>query len=364
MVGIDVPCAERNPSTPNPTKWMILLTSTMEETNMNGINKTARLLSLAAAAAVVLAACAPLSEAPETQPAQAVVGTAASVTATMAPAPDAELELTGTIEQIAPAAWTVNGKVLAILAATEIKGSFQVGDMVRAHAVVQADGSLAAREMEPIAGADTTALAGAEFDFTGAVDAMSIDQWTVAGRTFLVTAATEIKGSFAIGDLVKVHLVVGLDGSQVAREIEAPGGELEDAGEGSEVELVGLIDSISPEAWVIDGQTLAITSQTEIKGTLSVGDAAKVHILVGAGGSLTAREIEAAEVGEVGQGDDDDGNLNANANENENANANENGNTNENSANQTDNENSNEDDSGGHSGSGGGGNDNGNSNDY
>jgi hypothetical protein len=338
---------------------MILLTSKMEETKMNGKTKTVRFLTLIAVGAMALAACAPSTEAPETQPAASPVETAASVTASSVPASDAELELTGTVEQIAPAAWTVNGKVLAILADTEIKGSFQVGDMVRAHAVVQADGSLAAREIGPVESADPASLPGSEFDFTGTVDAISIDQWTVAGKTFSVTAATEIKGSFNIGDLVKVHLLTGLDGSQVAREIEAPEAELEGASEGAEVELTALIESISPEAWVVGGQTLAITSETEIKGTFSVGDAVMVHILVGAGGSLTAREIETAEVGEVGQGDDDDGNLNANGNENEN----ENGNTNENSSNLNENGNSNGDDSGGNSGSGGGGNDNGNSND-
>jgi Domain of unknown function (DUF5666) len=362
MVGVAVACSQRNPSARKPTNWMILLTSKMEETQMNGKTKTVRILTLIAVGALALAACAPSSEAPETQPAASPVETAESVTASSVPASDAELELTGTVEQIAPAAWTVNGKVLAILAATEIKGSFQVGDMVRAHAVVQADGSLAAREIGPVESASPAFLPGAEFDFTGTVDAISIDQWTVAGKTLPVTAATEIKGSFNIGELVKVHLLTRLDGSQVAREIEAPEAELERAGEGSEVELVALIDSISPEAWVVGGQTLAITSETEIKGTFSVGDAVKVHILVGAGGSLKAREIEAAEVGEIGDGNqDDDGNLNANANENENEN--ENGNTNENSSNLDDNGNSNGDDSGGNSGSGGGGNDNGNSND-
>jgi Domain of unknown function (DUF5666) len=340
---------------------MILLTSKMEERQMNGKTKTVRFLTLIAVGAMALAACAPSTEAPEILPAASPVETAASVTASSVPASDAELELTGTIEQIAPAAWKVNGKVLAILAATEIKGSFQVGDIVRAHAVVQADGSLATREIGPVESADPASLRGAEFDFTGAVDAMSIDQWTVAGQTFSVTAATEIKGTFAIGDLVKVHLVVGLDGSRAAREIEAPEAELEDAAEGSEVELVALIDSISPVAWVIGGKTLAITSQSEIKGTFSEGDAVKVHILVGAGGSLTAREIEAADVGEVVLGDDDDGNLNANSNEN----GNDNGSTNDNSTNQNVNGNSNEDDSGGNGNgsSGGSGNDNGNSND-
>jgi uncharacterized membrane protein YgcG len=308
---------------------------------------TARFLSLVAVAAMGLGACVPLAAAPETQSAESPVETASPVVETEAPTTEAQLELTGTVEQIAPGAWTVNGKVLAILPATQIRGSFRVGDMVKAHAAVQADGSLAALEIDPVEIADPASLPGSEYDFTGAIDAMSVDQWTVAGTTFAVTPATEIKGAFAIGDLVKVHLLVGSDLALVAREIEAPEAELEKAGEGAEVELVALIDSISPEAWVVGGQTLAITPETEIKGTFAVGDAVKVHIVVGPGGALAAREIEAAEVGEVGGVDDDNTNGNANANANSNANANDNGNDNGGGGNGNDN------------GGGGGGNDNG-----
>jgi hypothetical protein len=328
----------------------------MEDSCMNG--NTARSLSLVAVTTLFLAACAPL--APETQPAQSPLETAAPVVGTETPSAEAQLELTGSVEQISPAAWTVNGKVLAILPATEIKGDIRVGDVVRAHFAVQADGSLAAREIERVETADPASLPDAEFDFTGAVDAMSVDQWTVAGRTFEVAPATEIKGAFSIGELVKVHLMVGGDLTLVAREIEAPEAELENAAEGAEVELVALIESISPEAWVIGGKTLAITPETEIKGDFSVGEAVKVHILVSAGGALAAREIEAAEVGQVGGLDDDNSNANANTNtnSNSNANANANGNTN---GNANTNSNGNDDDGGGggNDNGGGGGNDNG-----
>ena len=325
-----------------------------------------RVLSLMAVAAMALAACAPGAA---TLPAPAGEGLMKTVEPVETAAPttlEAELELTGTVESMSPTAWMMNGKVLAILPATEIKGTIQVGDLAKAHVFVQGDGTLAAREIEPAQSSDAAelSLAGAEYDFTGAVEAIAIDQWTVAGKTFAVTAQTEIKGTFAIGDLVKVHLIIGADGSLVAREIEAPEAELEDAIEGAEVELVAVIDSMGPEAWVIGGQTVAITTATEIKGTFAVGDAVKVHLLVGAGGALTAREIEAAEVGEMGEMGDDNanGNANLNGNANSNSNENENGNSNSN-GNDNGDDNDNDDSNSNSSGSGSGnGNGNGNSN--
>ena len=318
----------------------------------------ARFLSLIMLAAIALAACAPGGATPQAESSPIPVATLAPIETVNSAAQDGQIELTGMIESMSPVAWTLNGQVLAILPTTELKGDFLVGDLVKAHASVQADGSLAARQIEPVPGAagEPASVAGAEYDFTGAVDAMATDQWTVAGTTFGVTSQTEIKGSFAIGDLVKVHLLLGADGSLVAREIEAPEAELEGAVEGTRAEFVGLVDSISPDAWVVGGQTLGITSETEIKGTFAVGDAVKVHVLVGSDGALIAREIEAAEVDQVGIGDDNS-NTNSNANENENGNTNDNtGNTNDNTGNTNGNTN---DNGGGGGGGGGGGNDNG-----
>jgi hypothetical protein len=307
----------------------------MEKNKMKKMYIT-RIMGIMALAAMTLAACAPAtSSSAETtdslpQTVAPVETTAPVETATSDVAGTEEIELIGTIESMSPTAWTLNGQILAILPTTEIKGSFLVGDLVKAHAAVQADNSLAAREIEPVAGSESASLntIGAEYDFTGAIDAMAVDQWTVAGTTFGVTPQTEIKGTFAIGELAKVHVLVNSDGSLVAREIEAPDAELAAAGEGTEVELVELIESISPEAWVVGGQTLVITPSTEIKGTFTLGDAVKVHVLVGSGGLLTAREIEAAEVGQVGVSSDDNTNTNSNLNSNTNANDNANGNAN------------------------------------
>lgn len=95
-----------------------------------------------------------------------------------------------------------------------------------------------------------------------------------------------------------------------------------------QVEFTGTISSQAAEMWVIAGRQVKITPKTEIKGSFSVGSTVKVHALVEADGSLTAREIEASEVGEDAN---ENQNANTNSNENENQNGNENGNENENS---------------------------------
>ena len=309
-------------------------------------NQMAKLPALVAMAALALAACAPGAAPLPAATGEGLMKTVEPVepveTETLA-TPEAEIELTGTVESMAPTAWMMNGKVLAILPATEIKGTIRVGDLAKAHAFVQSDGTLAAREIEPAQPGDAAelSLVGAEYDFTGAVEAIAIDEWTVAGKTFAVSSQTEVKGTFAIGDLVKVHLIVSTGGSLVAREIEAPDAGLEIAMQGAEIELVALIDAMGPEAWVIGGRTVAIMADTEVKGTFAVGDAVKVHLLVGAGGELTAREIEAAEVGEIGEMDDDSANSNANLNSNANENETANSNSNDNDDNDDSNGNSN-----------------------
>ena len=83
-----------------------------------------------------------------------------------------------------------------------------------------------------------------------------------------------------------------------------------------ELEFTGIVESISNEGFVIGGQLVIVTPQTEIKGELSVGAMVKVHATQAADGSMTAREIEVTVAGEE--------NLNENENTNELTNANDN----------------------------------------
>ena len=59
-----------------------------------------------------------------------------------------------------------------------------------------------------------------EIEFTGAVESIGANSWTVAGRELSISSKTEIEGSIAVGDVVKVHAFETGDGTLVAREIE------------------------------------------------------------------------------------------------------------------------------------------------
>jgi hypothetical protein len=103
--------------------------------------------------------------------------------------------------------------------------------------------------------------------------------------------------------------------------------------ESREVDFSGTVESIAPDAIIINGQLVKVTSLTEINGVLAVGIQVNVHALQGPDGSFTAREIEVT------------ASVDANINENENANDNEaDDNVNENEADDNANENEADDD--------------------
>jgi hypothetical protein len=281
----------------------------------------------------------------EIEPAQGVAGE-----------PGMLVEFTGVVEAMAADAWTVGGKSVAITAQTEIKGAITVGDTVKVHARVGADGALTAREIE-LADEGAPDVPGVEVEFRGAVEAMGDEAWAIGGMTFRVTAATEIEAGLQLGDLVKVHARLQSDGSLWAREIEREQERDRDRDrDRDEVEFSGTVESMAADAWVVGGQTVKITAQTEIKDAIEVGDFVRVHAHVEADGSLVAREIEL----EDGDDADDNGNDNANDNENHNGNINDNGNGSENhNGNTNDNGNDNDDNDNDDNGNGNA-NDNGN----
>ena len=62
--------------------------------------------------------------------------------------------------------------------------------------------------------------AGEEIEFTGVVESLPGTTWVVSGRTFTIIDLTEIKGTISIGDTVKVHAILGSDGTLTAQKIE------------------------------------------------------------------------------------------------------------------------------------------------
>jgi len=153
-----------------------------------------------------------------------------------------------------------------------------------------------------------------EMEFAGAVDSIGSNAWSIGGLVVGVTASTEITGEPAVGDIVRVHALV-LDGATlVAREIARAAGALGSEptpaatpSAGEEIEFFGAVVTIASDAWTVGEKTVAITSDTEIKGTISIGDPVKVHALVQPDLTLTAREIEPATEADLVGGDDASG---------------------------------------------------------
>ena len=102
-------------------------------------------------------------------------------------------------------------------------------------------------------------------------------------------------------------------------------------GVGDEIEIFGIVVSISDTEVEIDGDVYLINDLTEIKDLIEIGNVVKIHAILTADGSLIAREIELASDFD----DDDDeefGDDNANSNDglpSDNDNDNENMNDNE-----------------------------------
>jgi RNA polymerase sigma-70 factor, ECF subfamily len=77
-----------------------------------------------------------------------------------------------------------------------------------------------------------TWLAGniGEIMFNGAIDSLGSHAWVIAGQAVAIHSSTEVKGTFAIGDVVQVRAVRNADGSLAARQIERVLAGMEEGG--------------------------------------------------------------------------------------------------------------------------------------
>jgi len=108
--------------------------------------------------------------------------------------------------------------------------------------------------------------------------------------------------------LALAAIALSLSGVALAREISEMEFFNSSAGE---VEITGVVESYDGSTLVINGQSIVVPVTAEIKGEIVVGQVVKVHALVGANDTLTAREIEPVVSDVVGDDlDDDSSNIN------------------------------------------------------
>jgi uncharacterized protein DUF5666 len=173
----------------------------------------------------------------------------------------------GIVEAMNGKQWTVNGQTLTLGPNVSLDPNLAVGDEVKVEANVSADGTVVAFKVESTASNEsllatpipsveagtsstpdpvgtpssdpslapnvsstsdpsvTQAPSNSQNEIFGTVEALTSDTITVNGITYpLARGFTEIKGNLAVGDPVKLHVMVNADGSLIVREIEKSAG--------------------------------------------------------------------------------------------------------------------------------------------
>ncbi len=140
-------------------------------------------------------------------------------------------QLIGQVESITATEWVVSGVRLIIRRDSQLDTAARINDQVIVLVEVNSDSSLHAlailrllqpeliTTLTPAKGVKPT-MKSEEIEIIGIVEAISSSAWSVAGQQIHIAPDTEIKDNIAVGDYVKVHILVTIDGSLIAREIE------------------------------------------------------------------------------------------------------------------------------------------------
>ncbi|MBK9927951.1 MAG: hypothetical protein IPP66_21985 [Anaerolineales bacterium] len=174
-----------------------------------------------------------------------------------------EVVFTGTVESIGDGQLVISGQQVSVDASVLAASNVQVGDTVKVEANVSSDGSVVVLKIEGSGPDDGNANSndananddnananananmndntndnsngngnansndaptGPEQELFGVVEAITADTITIGGVTYNLANFTEFKNIVAIGDQVKIHVIVNADGTFTIREIEKPAG--------------------------------------------------------------------------------------------------------------------------------------------
>jgi hypothetical protein len=179
------------------------------------------------------------------------------------------LTFVGVVESMTDTQWRISGISVTIDADTVIYSDSdpepEVRDVVQVSAVLD-EGAWLARSITLLLEPEY------EFEFTGYVDTIGLDEWSVSGVSFVVDEWTEIEDPDKIEEnsLVKVEGRILADGTWLATRIELAGDDE------LTFEFVGTVDEINIDSWVVSGIEVSVTDETEITGTIVVSDLVKV----------------------------------------------------------------------------------------
>lgn len=195
-----------------------------------------------------------------------------------------KLQVEGSISRIESNLWEIGGQIIWIDANTVIDkrgGAAEVGAWARVVAVRRDDGSLLALEIVIERPAERPPEG---YEFQGIIESFNEAEWIISGNFVRIIGTTVIEGTPVVGWVAQVRALRYPSGALVATFIKV----IEPV---VIVQFEGIIESVAPNQWVVDGQTLLITPDTQIEGTPVVGGIAEIEAVLKPDGSLVARWI-------------------------------------------------------------------------
>ena len=209
--------------------------------------------------------------------------------------PKSEAKIEGTPEDILDdGTLIIDGIAVTLSVLTEFDGDPQVGDSVAVEALLQADGSLLAREV------DSTGTAGDEdappdtVEIEGEIELVNDDGTLVVnGITVAASVLSEIKGDLTEGSSVKIEGVLLANGSILAGELKGEGRRA--TASGSDVKIDGLVESVERDengnvlSVTVDGLTIGVEALTDLDVVLEEGAEVEIKGIISGGTFLASR---------------------------------------------------------------------------
>jgi ferric-dicitrate binding protein FerR (iron transport regulator) len=254
-----------------------------------------------------------------------------------------QFSFTGTVEVISGTQWTIAGRVVRVDDLTNIEEEIAVGKQVEVRGGIAKDGTWWASSIE--------LTAANSFEFTGVVQSIISDTWTISGISVTVNVSTTIEAGIVVSDVVHVEgkilddgtwratsiqkieaeeetfdftgVVIGMDpwnvsgvafetdentaideGIDIGNRVRVKGQVLADGtwlaesitqldeGKRHHVEFTAKVEHIDP--WIVGGVTVSVTEQTKIDNGIKVGDLVTVKGNLLPDGTVVAKKIRLA----------------------------------------------------------------------
>lgn len=192
--------------------------------------------------------------------------------------PSSQFTLTGEVQEITDDMWTIAGQSITLTDSTFVDNTLVVGDIARVEGLIL-EGDFQALRITAVPEAGTL-----PFDFTGVVETISPESWTISGVTVSITESTLLEEGLSVGDTVRASGKILEDGTwEAARIVRALPGD-------SVFELTGEVEDKDP--WKVAGITFEMRDWTQIEEGIGTGDLVRVQGRILEDGTWLAYSIE------------------------------------------------------------------------